>query len=268
MAARYNAVVVGMVTALAMLTDGWQNRRWLPVILGFAAMPLGLLIGVPGLIFTRSEVIDQIRDILRWYQEQGGGDGFTAGRGWQSMAYHWRYTVLIVVGPLAALVALLGLMITQRRWRSTRWREAWIGAVLAAYTLVYTVLALPGRRIQANLLFPLIVPLALLAAYGAVWLWERSGRRRWIAAGLIVVLLIWPTVLSLLFTYRIITLDNRERAQAWIYEHIPRGSTIHVLEPYNVPIDPLDYAGHGVLRARGRPQNTAAGGGPDHRLFG
>jgi hypothetical protein len=241
MATRYNAVVVGMVTGLAMLTDRWRKRRWGPMAVGLAAMPIGLVIGLPGLIFARSEVIEQVRGILNVYRNEGGGDGFTAGRGLESFFYHWRYTVLMVVGPVTALAALFGLGLTQRRWRSARWPEAWIGAVLAGYMLVYTILALPGRRIQANLLFPLIVPLALLAGYGVVWLWAQTGRPRWVAIGLAAALLVWPALLSVLFVYRIVTPDNRERAQAWIYQHVPRGSTVHLLEPYNVPVDPLDY---------------------------
>jgi 4-amino-4-deoxy-L-arabinose transferase-like glycosyltransferase len=241
MATRYNAVVVGMVTGLAMLTDGWRKRRWGPVAAGFAAMPVGLVIGLPGLVLVPSEVIDQVRDILTVYRNEGGGDGSTAGRGLASIFIHWRYTVLMVVGPVTTLAALLGLALTQCRWSSARWPEAWIGAVLAGYMLVYTVLALPGKRIQANLLFPLIVPLALLAGYGVVWLWRQTGRRRWVAAGLAAALLAWPALLSLLFVYRIVTPDNRARAQAWLYQHVPRGSSVHILEPYNVPVDPLDY---------------------------
>ena len=209
------------------------------------------MIGLPGLILVPKEVIDQVRDILTVYRNEGGGDGFTAGRGLPSLFIHWRYTVLMVVGPVTTLAALLGLALTQRRWRSARWSEAWIGAVLAGYMLVYTLLALPGKRLQANLLFPLIVPLALLAGYGVVWLWKQMGRRRWIAAGLAAALLAWPALLSLLFVYRITTPDNRERAQAWIYQHVPRGSTVHVLEPYNVPVDPLDYRVSEVVRAAG-----------------
>jgi 4-amino-4-deoxy-L-arabinose transferase-like glycosyltransferase len=241
MATRYNAVVVGMVTGLAMLTDGWRKRRWGPVAAGYAAMPIGLVIGLPGLVLVPSEVINQVRDILTVYRNEGGGDGFTAGHGLASIFIHWRYTVLMVVGPVTTLAALLGLALTQRRWRSARWPEAWIGAVLAGYMLVYTLLALPGKRLQANLLFPLIVPLALLAGYGVMWMWRQTGRRRWVAAGLAAALLAWPALLSLLFVYRITTPDNRERAQAWLYQHVPRGSTVHILEPYNVPVDPLDY---------------------------
>jgi len=113
---------------------------------------------------------------------------------------------------------------------------------LTLYLLVYTVLALPGKRLQANLLLPLIAPLALLAGYGVVRLYERWAARRQVVIALAVLLLAWPATLSALFVYRIATPDTRLRAQAWIYAHVPRGTTVHLLGPYNVPLDPLDYA--------------------------
>ena len=237
MAARYNAVVVGLITGLAMVTAWWQHRRWLPIIAGAIMMPVGFALGTPGIVFATREVIDQIRDILNWYRELGGGSGFSAGRGWPSMYIHWRYMVLMSVGPGVALAALIGLGLTLRRSRSTHWREAWIGAMLAIYMLAYTVLALPGIRLQANLLFPLVVPLALLAGYAVARLYHARG---WIIASLIV-LLVWPALISTLFVYRLDTLDNRLKAQEWIYANIPRGTRIHLLGAYNVPIDPLDY---------------------------
>jgi hypothetical protein len=78
-------------------------------------MPIGLVIGLPGLILVPSEVIGQVRDILTVYQHKDGGDGFTVGRGLASIFIHWRYTVLMVVGPVTTLAALLGLALTQRR---------------------------------------------------------------------------------------------------------------------------------------------------------
>ena len=242
MSARYNAAVVGLVTGLAMLTAWWRHRRWLPVAIGLAAMPIGFAIGTPGILFATREVIDQIRAILRWYRVRGGGPGFTTDRGLSAFYYHWRYVVLIAAGPVATGFALLGLVTACWRVRSkAHWQDAWIGLVLALYLLAYTVLALPGRRIQANLLFPLMVPLALLAGYGTTWLSDRWGRRPWVMVGLVAVLLAWPATASILFAYRVATPDTRMDGQEWIYAHVPRGSTVHLFGSYNVPLDPLDY---------------------------
>src|SRR5579864_5401633 len=45
---RYNAVVVGGVTILAMLTVWWRCRQWRPLLLGVVTIPIGFLIGTPG----------------------------------------------------------------------------------------------------------------------------------------------------------------------------------------------------------------------------
>ncbi len=48
-------------------------------------------------------------------------------------------------------------------------------------------------------------------------------------------------MLTALLIYRLATPDTRLRAQEWIYAHVPRGTPIYLLGPYNVPLDPLDY---------------------------
>lgn len=250
MAARYNAVVVGLVTGLAMLTAWRSHRRWFPLLVGFTAMPVGFALGTPGIIFATNEVIDQIRDILDWYQVRGGGPGFTTGRGWSGLYYHWRYVVLLAVGPVGIGAALAGLVIAWRADRRSHPQDAWIAGVLALYIFVYAILALPGNRLQANLLPPLIAPLALLAGYALSYLtsgWRQVGV--WLA-------LLWPAILSALFAYRITVPDTRMRAQEWIYAHVPRGSKVYLIGPYNVPLDPLDYAIHQTFAREADPEDV------------
>ena len=237
MAARYNFAVIGMVTGLALLTAWRRHRRPLPVILGFGMMPLGFALGTPGIVFATDEVASQIRDILNWYRVSGGGPGFTAGRGPDSFFVHWRYLALVGVGPLVLAAAGFGAASAIGAWRRC-WPGAWLGLTLPAYLAIYTALALPGIRLQNNLLLPLIPALAVLAGGGAARLRARQPRLAW--AGLALAFA-WTGALSFLFVYRIATPDNRMRAQEWIYEHVPRGSRVLLLEPYNVPLDPLDY---------------------------
>ena len=240
-AARYNAAIVGVVTAPAMFTAWRAHRRWRPVTLGLAAIPLGFVIGVPGAVFDTPEFIRQALEILDWYRVRGGGPGWTSDYGLSAFFYHWRYMLLFVIGPLAGGAALLGLGVMLSRRRAGRWRDTWIGGALALYMALYTIIALPGRRLQANLLLALLAPCALLTAYGVVWLWERFGRRRWVMAGLALLVLAWPAYLSLRFASLIAAPDNRMLAQAWVYQHVPKGSRVYLLGPYNVPLDPLDY---------------------------
>jgi hypothetical protein len=252
-AARYNAVLVGIVTILAIAAGWWRHHRIVPVVLGLAAIPIGLIIGTPGALFAFPKFIEDVRYILNWYKVAGGGPGWTSSYG---LVYHWRYTLMIVVGPVAALAALLGLglMIGQRRSACGK-RTAWFGGALFTYLIIYSLIALPGTRLNANLLLPLIVPLGLLAAYGVVWVWMRFGRRQWVMVALSALLLGWPAYLSVRFAQLIATPDNRLQAQAWIYQHIPKGTGIHLLGSYNVPLDPLDYPTEQTYSAAAKPDD-------------
>jgi hypothetical protein len=75
------------------------------------------------------------------------------------------------------------------------------------------------------------------------------------------MLLLWPAVLTILLIHRIATPDTRLRAQEWIYTHVPRGTSIYLLGPYNVPLDPLDYRITQTYAAEAGPEavrNTTA----------
>ncbi|HVO43202.1 MAG TPA: glycosyltransferase family 39 protein [Aggregatilineales bacterium] len=232
--ARYNAGVVGIVAALAMLAAWRKHHRWTWIVLGMAAIPLAFLVGTPGAIGQARLFLSDFMGILSWYKTAGGGPGWTAPGFWSGEYIHWSYTVLFVVGPIATLFALAGMvaLLQDRRW--------WFVGSLVLYFLVYSVIVLPGKRVNANLLLPLITPIGLLAGYGLVRVWERLNRRYWV--GLLIVLLIWPAMLSVWFAHLISIPDTRMQAQAWIYQHIPKGTTIHLLGSYNVPLDPMDYA--------------------------
>lgn len=236
-AARYNAGAVGVVTGLALLTAWRRDRHWSLLLIGLATIPLGFVLGVPGLILATDEVIGQIRDILDWYRVRGGGAGFTAERGLPALGYHWRYAILIGIGPLATFLALFGIGTTLP---GARTHHRPLVFALLAYLIIYSALALLGRRLQANLLFPLLAPLALLASNAAAATWQRWGRHAGVP--LTIALLLWPAVLTTLLVYRLTIPDTRLQAQEWIYSHVPRGTSIYLLGPYNVPLDPLDYA--------------------------
>jgi hypothetical protein len=232
--ARYNAGVIGLVVGLAMLTAWQQHGRWQWVALGVLAIPFAFVLGTPGAIGQFKQFISDFFGILTWYRTQGGGPGWTVANPLTGEYVHWSYTILIAVGPVATFFAVIGelRLIKDRRW--------WFAGVMALYLLIYSVIALPGKRVNANLLLPLIAPMGILAGYGVVWVWERLKRRYWIA--LLSLLLFWPALLSVWVAHLISIPDTRMLAQAWIYQHIPKGTAIHLLGSYNVPLDPMDYA--------------------------
>lgn len=237
--ARYNAAVVGLVVGLAIVIDWTRHRRWLPLAAAAVSVPLGIALGIPGIVLATREVVDQVREILDWYRIQGGGPGFTAERGLESYYLHLRYLVLMVLGPVVVMAAIAGLSLALWRWRSDDRDEAVSAVLLTLYALVYAVIALAGRRLQANLLPPLIAPLALLAGYAFARItarWNARGR-----SALAALLLAWPTVISVLFAIRIASPDTRISAEAWINEHVPAGTSVYLLGPYNVPVDPQEF---------------------------
>lgn len=239
-AARYNALVVGIVFFLACLITWRGHRPITSILLGFAAIPLGFLVGTPGAIFEFHVFFDDVRYILFWYGSLGGGPGWTTTSFLQSIAYYWRYAVLIVAGPLAAIAGILGVIHLLKRYR-LKDVPFWAGVSLLAYIAAYTLAALSSKRLNANLLIPMISPVALVAAYGFWQLPAFIHRTRSLSIGLALLLLAWPAFLAVFLAGMFITPDSRMLAQAWVYQNIPRNTPIHLLGSYNVPLDPLDY---------------------------
>jgi hypothetical protein len=242
--ARYNAAVVGVIVAFAMLANCWTYRRWWRIPLAVLMVPIGFVIGTPGSVLETQSFLNDLQGILTWYKTFGGGPGFSAPDSFTAVLLYWRYTIFFVVGPLAALAGLIGIGLLVGDWRK-RWQNVWIGAALVAYLIAYSYIVLFSKRLNANVLLPLILPLALLAAYTVVRLWDSFGQRSWqpwLIAGSLALLLMWPAYLSLRFAQLISLPDNRMLAQEWVYQHVPRGSTVHLFGSYNVPLDPLDYS--------------------------
>lgn len=81
-------------------------------------------------------------------------------------------------------------------------------------------------------ILPIYPTMALVAAYGLVWLWEAAGRvqrRRWLGVagraavgGVVLATALWALAFTSIYTRPV----TRIAASRWVYEHIPRGSTI------------------------------------------
>jgi hypothetical protein len=233
---RYNAGVIGVLFAVSLFAAWRCHHRLWPLVIGLFAVPVGFVIGTPGSIFEARFFLESVQYILYWYNVLGGGPGWTTGGAGQSIFYNWRYVVIFVIGPLAGIAALAGMARFFRQRRST---EFWIGLGLALFFLVYSLTGLSSKRLNANLLIPLIVPLALLASVGFFAVFRRLPRV--VTVGLGAALVAWPAYLSVLLATFFIRADTRLQAQAWLYQHIPKATPVYLLGSYNVPVDPLVY---------------------------
>jgi len=231
---RYNAALFVVPLGLACLALGWQGRAWrwwlVPLL-----VPLIFLLTTPSLLAQPEKFIADLQYISNQYLGSGnpGGLNFSA---WEGLGILLDYLVAYGLGWPAALLALLSLLALRGPARLGM-------VVLWAYVLVYALIFLRTvRPAGADQLTLMIVPvLALLAGVGAGLLRARWDRP-WLGVGLALSLVVVPLSLSLPFVVRLGLPDTRDLMQAWVYDHLPRGTRIVQIGPYNVPLDPQDYA--------------------------
>jgi hypothetical protein len=188
----------------------------------------------------------------------------TGHAGMEGDTWGWYLRYMAGTAPvlylLAAVQALRGI--------AARSRET---MVLAGFPIVY--LAFIGSFVVRNdrTLLPATPFLFLLAAGGLTWLLDRAGawvgpvRRR--AARLAVAVLAaaglaTPAAVTLGDGLRLAAPDGRDKARAWIMEHVPAGAAI-ALESYAPFIDPARYRVRGMLRAIDREPDWFAAEGFD-----
>lgn len=162
------------------------------------------------------------RDMQTLFDSYGGGTPGDVGRPWPVDAYlrfHWREGL----GPLPTLLVPVGIVAL---WRQSPARAA----VLLAFPLLMLLALL---RLDAHFyrnLLPAQAPLFLLAAVGAVALWDatRPWRTRlpaWsnrAAAGVaLVMLLVPPLVGAIQSSARLARPDSRVVAQEWARREYP-----------------------------------------------
>ena len=245
---RYNAALVAVVAFLAGLIllyrdSSWRSRR--TVLIGWLLAPATFVFTTPWVIFDTAFFLEELRYILGQYLS-GEDVQFTTPYG---LWFEYHYLITFGLGVPAALAVLMGIY--------AAWRERPRGGyflrhnslllfvlVLLIYLVVYSLVNLRTVRpaLSDQMLVPVIPQLALIAGLGAAWLYERLPlSKRVLAPGLAILLVIIPLVPSLQLIYQFAQPDTREIMQRWVYDHLPRGSHIHLLGPYNVPLDRADY---------------------------
>ncbi|PJF40918.1 MAG: phospholipid carrier-dependent glycosyltransferase [Chloroflexi bacterium] len=249
---RYNASAVSIVVFLAglVLLYRHRTRQMLTTVLaGWALFPITFVITTPHIIFDTQAVIHDFNYILGEYV---GGDNsrFTTSMG---MFFEYRYLILYGIGIPAAMMVLLALYAAwhKRPHQSDTWL---CHNSLTLYTIMLLLYALPyslfvlrtARPIDADqLLLPITPIFTLLAGIGAAWFDDHVPNfaviRRLASAGLVLIVIVMPLMMSLQFVRQLATRDTRQIAQEWVYQHLPAGSRIQLSGPYNVPLDPADY---------------------------
>ncbi len=244
---RFQMVVAGVVPlliGLILLGRARTRRQFRLILAAWLAAPLAGVIGSPWAVLG-------LRDFLRqmwFFVTQYSGYGIYSDPAMQTpygLLFELRHLALLGVGLPAALAAILGLAAGLGRYpgrgRVLRDRGVFLPvSVMLAFLLVYAALALRTTRpLHADqLLVPVIPVVAVLAGLGVAWLVDRLPLPRAASApALIVLLAIWPLVLSVPAARLFAQPDTRDLMLAWIHEHVPPGSTFYLHGPYNLALD-------------------------------
>ncbi len=194
----------------------------MPLLLAGLAAVIGFLLTTPGAVVNVHEFVRDASEPIHLYST-----GFVPGQTGSSLAFYFRtlndqgllFAVLLSVGVLGVFGKL--------------WRE-WL--VVASFAVCYGgLMSAQAAHFDRNLV-PELPALAILAAFGVATVADRLRSfftsRFKAAVGAVVVLcgFISPLIASARVA-QLLTEHPRAEAQAWIYRHVPRGSTV-VVESY------------------------------------
>lgn len=244
---RYNAAAMSLVVFFCglLLVYRQRTRRTVLVVLGgWFAFPLVFILTTPWVIADTAFFIEEFRFITAQYTA-GEGILFTTS-GWHGLLLELRYLALFGVGAPAAVAAVFGVGVCLRaggddlaRGNANRVIVSVLLFVLIAYALV--VLRTPRPGLSDQMLVPILPMTSVLAGIGAAWAIARLPLRRVFAPVLVVALLVLPLVFSLQVVSLLAQRDTRYRMQTWLYSALPQGAQIHLVGPYNIPLDPAVF---------------------------
>lgn len=239
---RYNAAAVFIVVFLVGLILLIRRHQTIKVIFfGWLLFPLAFLIGTPYALVERREFLE---GVLYGFQHYLGSldNDFVFGNG---LFYELRHLIVFALGVPASLMVIAGVysILGTRRSERSQHKNLFISIVLF-YVAAYAIVVLRSGRLGSDqLLIPIIPPLALLAGVGLSWIYDylRINIHPLINAGIMLVFMLVPLSLSVQLARLFSLPDTRIVMQTWVYDHLPRGSRIHLNGPYNVPLDSADY---------------------------
>lgn len=244
---RYNAAAVSLVVFFCGLLLAYRHRTrrtMIMVLAGWCAFPLTFILTTPWVIADTAFFFEEFRFITAQYTA-GEGILFTTS-GWHGLLLELRYLALFGVGAPATFAAGVGVGACwrardgdQARRNANRFIVSVLLFVLSAYALV--VLRTPRPGLSDQMLLPILPVITVFAGVGAAWLIAHFPLHRVAAPVLIVMLALLPLFFSLQVVSLLAQRDTRYRMQAWVYAALPTGAHIHLLGPYNIPLDPAMF---------------------------
>lgn len=246
---RYNAapasiILCGAGLILVYRANKYRLRMARDVLIGWLCFPAAFLLGTPGAIFAFDEF---------WYGFTYGFGHYIEGRDATHTSVYglfleFQFLVIFSIGVPAALCAIWGLIVA---WRGKPPLRAWlsqnsqwlVSVLLLAYLVPYSLVVLNTvNPFRSDHMLVIVIPqFALFVALGSGWLAQKLPRPSISKPVLLAVIIAVPLALSVQLSYFFAQLDTRYQMQAWVYEHVPRGSQIALVGSYNVPLDPMDY---------------------------
>jgi hypothetical protein len=252
--ARYNVAGVSMVFFFASLILLYRHRSrhtLRTILVGWFLFPAAFVFGTPGIVFDLPKWLDDFHYITSQFLTTGNGmNANYLTNPWLAILFEYRYLILFSLGVPATVATLLGLWVALRhRPRRLFERNSLFvtAVILLIYVVAYTLVVLRNIRPLYNdhMLVPIIPIFALYAGLGVAWLYQRLQRMNVpsvVAMPGLMLALVVVTLVPAIQVDRIFTqIDTRYVMQAWVWDHLPKGSNIHLTGSYNVPLDPAQF---------------------------
>jgi hypothetical protein len=249
---RYNAAIAAMVVFLGGVILLYRDFSWRmcrTVLIGWLFIPATFVFTTPWIIFDTQFFLDEVSYIVSQYLS-GEDVQFTTPNG---LWFEYQYLIVFGIGVPAALAVLVGLVAAwharpRHGYFLKRNSPLLFAVILLIYLAAYSFVNLRTVRpaLSDQMLVPVIPQVALLAGLGVGWIYPRlsldkQGFKRVLTPVLALAFIIIPLIPSIQFVYQLTQPDTRQLMQEWVYKHLPRGGHIHLLGPYNVPLDAADY---------------------------
>jgi Dolichyl-phosphate-mannose-protein mannosyltransferase len=225
-ATKYTAAI-GLVPLLAAgglgLASADLRRRAFAGLALAGALALGaFVVANPHAVFSFHEFWHDVQE-----QERSAGDLGKLGQTYDSGFGYYLWVLTWGLGWVPLLVAALAVPLLVRT-------DPWRAAFLVPWPVIFIVYMGLQDRFFGRWLLPALPAVALLAAFGAVWLVDRlrsSERVRAVALGAATVALIGQGLVYSVHLDRVLSRDDtRNLARAWMVQHVPPASKI-VVEP-------------------------------------